>query len=99
MGRLRYHCLSGLLLLLALAAKAEEATTAAVPCDKMTMTRKNTSSVTSTEIFLTVFFIILVWISGKIAAALPAPVVSRRDTGRRDTRTPRRGLRALSFCS
>ena len=28
MGRLRYHCLSGLLLLLALAAKAEEATAA-----------------------------------------------------------------------
>ena len=73
MGRLRYHCLSGLLLLLALAAKAEEATTATVPCDKNDDENKEDKFSHFEEIFLTVIFIILVWISGKIAAAAGAP--------------------------
>jgi Kef-type K+ transport system membrane component KefB len=73
MGRLRYHCLSGLLLLLALAAKAEEATTATVPCDKNDDKNKEDKFSHFEEIFLTVIFIILVWISGKIAAAAGAP--------------------------
>ena len=72
MGRLRYHCLSGLLLLLALAAKAEEAT-ATVPCDKDDKKNKEDKFSHFEEIFLTVIFIILVWISGKIAAAAGAP--------------------------
>ena len=45
MGRLRYHCLSGLLLFCALAAKAEEATTATVPCDKNDDENKDRKSV------------------------------------------------------
>ena len=72
MGRLRYHCLSGLLLLLALAAKAEEATTATVPCEKDD-DKKEDKFTHFTEIFYTVIFIIVVWISGKIAAAAGAP--------------------------
>ena len=73
MGRLRYHCLSGLLLLLALAARAEEATTATVPCDKDDDEHKQDKFEHFTEIFYTVLFIVLVWISGKIAAAAGAP--------------------------
>ena len=73
MGRLRYHCLSGLLLLLALAARAEEATTATVPCDKNDDEHKQDKFEHFTEIFYTVLFIVLVWISGKIAAAAGAP--------------------------
>ena len=73
MGRLRYHCLSGLLLLFALAAKAEEATTATVPCDSKDDKNKEHKFTHFTEIFYTVIFIILVWISGKIAAAAGAP--------------------------
>ena len=73
MGRLRYHCLSGLLLLCALAAKAEEATTATVPCDKNDDEKKEHKFSHFTEIFYTVLFIVLVWISGKIAAAAGAP--------------------------
>ena len=73
MGRLRYHCLAGALLLLALAAKAEEATTATVPCDKNDDENKEDKFKHFEEIFITVIFIILVWISGKIAAAAGAP--------------------------
>ena len=94
MGRLRYHCLSGLLLLLALAARAEEATTATVPCDKNDDEHKQDKFEHFTEIFYTVLFIVLVWISGKIAAA--AGAVGRRDPGRCDTGAPRRRFRALS---
>ena len=58
MGRLRYHCLSGLLLLLALAAQAEEAT-AVPPCEKDD--HKSEDKFTHfTEIFFTVIFIIVV---------------------------------------
>ena len=71
MGRLRYHCLSGLLLLLALAARAEEAT-AVPPCDKNDDEHGEDKFEHFTEIFYTVLFIVLVWISGKIAAAAGA---------------------------
>ena len=64
MGRLRYHCLSGLLLGLALAAKAEEATTATVRCDKKDDDKKEPKFSHFTEIFYTVLFIVLVWFSG-----------------------------------
>ena len=73
MGRLRYHCLSAALLLCALAAKAEEAT-AVPPCEKDDDDGKSDGQFKHFEdIFLTVIFIILVWISGKIAAAAGAP--------------------------
>ena len=74
MGRLRYHCLAGALLLLALAAKAEEATTATVvPCEKVDDDESDYQFKHFNEIFFTVIFIIGVWISGKIAAAAGAP--------------------------
>ena len=74
MGRLRYHCLAGAFLLLALAAKAEEATATVVPCEKEDDDGKSDGQFKHFEdIFLTVIFIILVWISGKIAAAAGAP--------------------------
>ena len=99
MGRLRYHCLSAALLLCALAAKAEEAT-AVPPCEKDDDDGKSDGQFKHFEdIFLTVIFIILVWISGKIAAAAGAPLEPRDgvDAEDRVVRTPRAAAQLWSL--